>query len=156
VEPILHNHHLPDHDHSAWFLMSDHAKMLWMPFLWGLDPADYIAFVHACHKVELAHNQGDSQQAEFFARGLHERVWPWFIVRDADATMSEYAVERLWAAGFPMHRINEKVVAYVVYWTAILVATAHRGDIAEGSWCANPPDAMATAARAAVRRHGAA
>ena len=155
TEPILHNHDLPHHDHNAWFLMSDHAKMLWMPYLWGLDPADYIAFVHACHEVELAHYRGDFRQAELLASELHNRVWPWFTVGDADATMSDYAVDRLWAAGFPEDRLDESVVAYVVYWAAVFVATAHRGNDPQSSWCVNPPDAMATAARAAVRRHGA-
>lgn len=155
AEPILHNHDLPNHDHNAWFLKSDHAKMLWMPFLWGLDPAEYIAFVHACHEVELAHDAGESRQAHLLARGLHDQVWPWFKVADAPSTMRDFAVDRLEAAGCAIDRINEEMVNWVVYWSAVFVAVAHRSEESESSWCANPPDAMATAARAAASRHAA-
>ncbi|HUP62806.1 MAG TPA: hypothetical protein VNA69_20565 [Thermoanaerobaculia bacterium] len=154
-EPILHNHDLPTHDHNAWFLKSDHARMLWMPFLWGLDPADYIDFVYACHKVEEAHDSQLSRQARLLARFLHGSRWSWFTIDGEAVTMSEYAANILWAAGLSDAQIDDAAISDVIYWTAIFVATAHWGDFTESNMCANPGDALATAVRKVARAHGA-
>ena len=48
--PYVHNVLLRNYAHSDHFLRFTHARDLWLPYLWGFAPREFLDFIHLCRK----------------------------------------------------------------------------------------------------------
>ncbi len=52
VPAAIHNTRCPYDKHNTLFLSAFHAARFWLPFLWGYDPAYFLAFLDRCQKLD--------------------------------------------------------------------------------------------------------
>jgi pimeloyl-ACP methyl ester carboxylesterase len=83
---LIHNVQSKHLGHSGTFVSSGHAEVFWLPYLWGIDPAEYADFLRLCNAAAGLERQWsvstrttgyvDRRLLEVEDR-LRRKVWRW-------------------------------------------------------------------------------
>lgn len=81
------------YSHSEWFVANGHAVNLWLPYLWGIEPAEYIEFVERCLRLKERENDKKWGAMVKLESAFRTAVWSWtdglplaeFVQQEAEA-----------------------------------------------------------------------
>jgi len=104
----IHNAPLRDYGHSTMFLSERHAADLWLPFLWGLVPQEYLDFIRMCQKVRYFQEESSLLEAESVKDELKEWRWQWAEVHSRRVTLAEYVRLNL-ISHFELHGLASRL-----------------------------------------------
>jgi len=57
IEALVHNVHSTDLGHSDAFVGNGYAEVFWLPYLWGIEPAEYADFLNLCNLASTLERQ---------------------------------------------------------------------------------------------------
>jgi len=64
-------------DHSVTFLTAAHAGRFWLPYLWGIDPAEYYKLLTVCEAARSAEEIDDEPELVRAEDELLDSCWAW-------------------------------------------------------------------------------
>ncbi|MET4331022.1 pimeloyl-ACP methyl ester carboxylesterase [Bradyrhizobium sp. i1.15.2] len=84
-QAVVHNVRLRNFGHRDQFLTRNHARSLWLPFLWNLEVEEFISFVDDCDLAAQHHANGLYREAELLIDAIWERTYSWTGGRTLEA-----------------------------------------------------------------------
>lgn len=91
----VHNAPLTEFDHHSMFASRRHVTDVWLPFLWGFSPRDYLEFLELCQQVRELYAEGALVEARMEERRLKAWQWRWVGGKEKIATLEEYILLHL-------------------------------------------------------------
>jgi pimeloyl-ACP methyl ester carboxylesterase len=81
----VHNVRLREFAHSSAFQIPHHAMNLWLPTLWGLDPAEYLDFREVCFDIRDFFEAERYEDMNSANKRLCEKQWSWLVADNGEA-----------------------------------------------------------------------
>lgn len=128
----IHNVPLREFMHSTAFLTKRHAELLWLPFLFNVDPGEYREMLELCELATALEESGDEAQLAHLELAIHERQWRWLRAIGFGKTFEDYvafrAYKRLEESGSEPETELKEVVDLVIryFWIVVAEALAER------------------------------
>lgn len=130
---LLHNVDCSGLGHSDAFIGPAHAARFWLPYLWGIEPAEYGNLLDMCESAVDLHELGDMRRLTIVEDELLNRKWRW-----AGETLRNYVADLVKADTRRGGRtVNELVGRIVrVFWQTLERARLARmtSDPSEARW----------------------
>jgi len=73
----VHNVPLLGFAHSGQFLGPEHAKLLWLPFLWNIGIDEFDDYLHTCLKISTLEDDERFGEVDKLVRDLWSRTYSW-------------------------------------------------------------------------------
>ncbi|MGH9365976.1 MAG: hypothetical protein ACRD1B_12050, partial [Thermoanaerobaculia bacterium] len=130
---LIHNIDCSGLGHSGAFLGPAHAARFWLPYLWGLDPADYGLLLDFCESAADQQELGNIEHLIVVEDELLDHDWRW-----AGRTLKAYITDLAKEDRRRGKRSADELVGRIVrlFWQTIERARAARetGDPNEARW----------------------
>lgn len=114
--------------HSEWFVAKGHAANFWLPYLWGIEPAEYISFVDCCLRLKEEENGKRWGVVEKLEDQFRDTVWSW----TGGLPMAEFVLQEVSA----FYRLQDRTAptdldlardrAVRLVWVVVAQAVAER------------------------------
>lgn len=128
----IHNVRVPEMGHSEMFITTGHAETFWLPYLWGLEPADYRDFVALCESAATSEKADKIPELVDAEAKFHEKKWLWAggrtVAERLEEDMREFCRRKNLPAPSDIQGTVKRGVRLV--WNDVSRATARRGSVA--------------------------
>jgi len=94
-QAVVHNVRLRDFGHRDQFLTRNHARSLWLPFLWNLEVEEFISFVDACDLAAKHQANRLYFEAELVIDEMWSRTYSWTGGRSLEAYVRSEIAARI-------------------------------------------------------------
>jgi hypothetical protein len=113
--------------HSDTFISDRHARLFWLPFLWGVTPPQHQRFVRLCDEIQQKDSLGLSGSVAHLENVLASWTWDWRgVAGSVPQPLEAYIrseVDRRSAHGLPTAGVQNRVDR-AIGWVWKLVAQA--------------------------------